>query len=274
MSYPKTMAEYRKQQEESRQTAGNTPAVSGGFSYLGTIAEYRKNEAQMRSQIQSQQIKAQTAERDRCLSASGWSQMETDMGTLFGTMDGYFQKRHRGVGNGDYKLRVTSMLQSVEKERDYFNRYAGVMGEDAQKYQNRLNEWETQLKRYRGALEGKETDEDSLALGSGLARFRTEANDYFTKASETEAGTAVANKAMQWASGAKKLLEEAAEYRQTPCMEEMADLMEVIEAICKARSFDPAALQAVKQEKAAKRGAFEKRIFLHAVAEPDELLDR
>ena len=73
---------------------------------------------------------------------------------------------------------------------------------------------------------------------------------------------------------AVELLEEAAEYRQTPCMEEMADLMEVIEAICKARSFDPAALQAVKQEKAAKRGAFEKRIFLHAVAEPDELLDR
>ena len=72
----------------------------------------------------------------------------------------------------------------------------------------------------------------------------------------------------------QKLLEEAAEYRQTPCMEEIADLMEVIEAICKARGFDPAALQAVKQEKAAKRGAFEKRIFLHAVAEPDELSDR
>lgn len=209
MSYPKTMAEYRKQQEESRQTAGNTPAVSGGFSYLGTIAEYRKNEAQMRSQIQSQQIKAQTAEREKCLSASGFDRMQTDIGALFGTMDGYFQKRHRGVGNGDYKLRVTSMLQSVEKERDYFNRYAGVMGEDAQKYQNRLNEWETQLKRYQGALEGKETDEDSLALGSGLVRFRTEANDYFTKAYETEAGTAVANKAMQWASGAKKLLADA-----------------------------------------------------------------
>ena len=61
---------------------------------------------------------------------------------------------------------------------------------------------------------------------------------------------------------------------QQPGMEEMADLMEVIEAICKARGFDPAALQAVKQEKAAKRGAFEKRIFLHTVAEPDELLDR
>lgn len=71
----------------------------------------------------------------------------------------------------------------------------------------------------------------------------------------------------------QKLLEEAAEYRQTPCMEEMADLMEVIEAICRARSFDPAALQAVRQEKAQKRGAFEKRIFLRAVAEPGEELN-
>ena len=72
----------------------------------------------------------------------------------------------------------------------------------------------------------------------------------------------------------KKCMEEWQEYLESGSLEEMADLMEVIEAICKARGFDPAALQAVKQEKAAKRGAFEKRIFLHAVAEPDELLDR
>ena len=42
----------------------------------------------------------------------------------------------------------------------------------------------------------------------------------------------------------QKLLEEAAEYRQTPCMEEMADLMEVIEAICKARSSLSASVRA------------------------------
>lgn len=204
MNYPKTFDEYIAQ--KNRQAAGNTPAASGGFSYPATFDEY------MQQKGQNRQSPMQTAEREKCLSASGFDRMQTDMGTLFGGMDGYFQSKHRiGASGSGWKERVGAMLQSVEKERDYFNRYAGVMGEDAQKYQNRLNEWETQLKRYQGALEGKETDEDSLALGSGLARFRTEANDYFTKASETEAGTAVANKAMQWASGAKKLLKDADE---------------------------------------------------------------
>ncbi len=204
MNYPKTFDEYIAQ--KNRQAAGNSPAASGGFSYPATFDEY------MQQKGQNRQSPMQTAEREKCLSASGFDRMQTDIGTLFGGMDGYFQSKHRiGASGSGWKERVGAMLQSVEKERDYFNRYAGVMGEDAQKYQNRLNEWETQLKRYRGALEGKETDEDSLALGSGLARFRTEANDYFTKASETEAGTAVANKAMQWASGAKKLLKDADE---------------------------------------------------------------
>lgn len=202
MNYPKTFDEYMAQ--KNRQAAGNSPAASGGFSYPATFDEY------MQQKGQNQLNTVQTAEREKCLSASGFKQMETDMGALFGTMDGYFQKKHRiGATGSGYAERVGAMLQSVEKERDYFNRYAGVMGEDAQKYQNRLNEWETQLKRYQSALSGNETDEDSLALGSGLARFRTEANDYFTKASESEAGTAVANKAMQWASGAKKLLKDA-----------------------------------------------------------------
>lgn len=201
MNYPKTFDEYMAQ--KNRQAAGNTPAASGGFSYPATFDEY------MQQKGQNRQNPMQTAERERCVSASGWSQMQTDMGALFGTMDGYFTQKHRGVGNEGYKLRVREMLKNVEKERDYFNRYAGVMGEDGQKYQAQINAWEKQLKRYQSALSGNETDEDSLALGSGLARFRTEANDYFTKASETEAGTAVANKAMQLASGAKKLLEDA-----------------------------------------------------------------
>lgn len=208
MKYPATFDEYMKQQNEGRKAAGNAPAASGSFSYPATFEEFVAQDGRVERERRNA---AQAAERGRCLSASGFKQMETDMGALFGTMDGYFQKRHRGVGNGDYKLRVTSMLQSVEKERDYFNRYAGVMGEDAQSYQKQLNAWEAQLKRYQKAMNGQEDDEDSLALGSGLARFRTEANDYFTKASETEAGTAVANKAMQWASGAKKLLKDADE---------------------------------------------------------------
>lgn len=202
MNYPKTFDEYIAQ--KNRRAAGNTPAASGGFSYPATFDEY------MQQKGQNQLNTVQTAEREKCLSASGFDRMQTDMGTLFGGMDGYFQSKHRiGASGSGWKERVGAMLQSVEKERDYFNRYAGVMGEDGQKYQTQINAWEKQLKRYQSALSGNETDADSLALGSGLARFRTEANDYFTKASETEAGTAVANKAMQWASGAKKLLEDA-----------------------------------------------------------------
>lgn len=204
MNYPKTFDEYIAQ--KNRQAAGNTPAASGGFSYPATFDEY------MQQKGQNRQSPMQTAEREKCLSASGFDRMQTDIGTLFGGMDGYFQSKHRiGASGSGWKERVGAMLQSVEKERDYFNRYADVMGEDAQSYQKQLNAWEAQLKRYQKAMNGQEDDEDSLALGSGLARFRTEANDYFTKASETEAGTAVANKAMQWASGAKKLLKDADE---------------------------------------------------------------
>lgn len=204
MNYPKTFDEYMAQ--KNRQAAGNTPAASGGFSYPATFDEYMQQKGQNRLNT------VQTAEREKCLSASGFDRMQTDMGTLFGTMDGYFQKKHRiGATGSGYKERVGAMLQNVEKEKDYFNRYAGVMGEDAQSYQKQLNAWETQLKRYQKAMNGQEDDEGSLALGSGLARFQTEANDYFTKASETEAGTAVSNKAMQWASGAKQLLKDADE---------------------------------------------------------------
>lgn len=204
MNYPKTFDEYMAQ--KNRQTAGNTPAVSGGFSYPATFDEY------MQQKGQNRQNPMQTAERERCLSASGWSQMQTDMGTLFGGMDGYFQSKHRiGASGSGWKERVGAMLQSVEKERDYFNRYADVMGEDAQGYQEQLNAWEMQLKRYQNAMNGQEDDEGSLALGSGIARFQTEADAYFKKAQETTAGMSEPERANQWVSGAQKLLTEAQE---------------------------------------------------------------
>lgn len=204
MNYPKTFDEYMAQ--KNRQTAGNTPAVSGGFSYPATFDEY------MQQKGQNRQNPMQTAERERCLSASGWSQMQTDMGTLFGGMDGYFQSKHRiGASGSGWKERVGTMLQSVEKERDYFNRYADVMGEDAQGYQKQLNAWEAQLKRYQKAMNGQEDDEGSLALGSGIARFQTEADAYFKKAQEATAGMSEPERANQWVSGAQTLLTEAQE---------------------------------------------------------------
>lgn len=68
----------------------------------------------------------------------------------------------------------------------------------------------------------------------------------------------------------KKLLEEANEYLNDPSYEEMADLMEVLEAIVKARRFDQEKLLNIKNAKAAARGGFEKRIFLHSVLEPGD----
>ena len=93
----------------------------------------------------------------------------------------------------------------------YFNRYADVMGEDAQSYQKQLNAWEAQLKRYQKAMSGQEDDEGSLALGSGIARFQTEADAYFKKAQETTAGMSEPERANQWVSGAQTLLTEAQE---------------------------------------------------------------
>ena len=64
-----------------------------------------------------------------------------------------------------------------------------------------------------------------------------------------------------------KLDEELAEYRQGQNIEELADLMEVIYACAKARGYTVAELEAVRAEKAAKRGGFDQKILLKTVTE-------
>lgn len=59
-----------------------------------------------------------------------------------------------------------------------------------------------------------------------------------------------------------KLEEELAEYRRDQNIEELADLLEVIRAAAVARGYTPEELEAVRAEKAEKRGGFEKRILL------------
>ena len=63
----------------------------------------------------------------------------------------------------------------------------------------------------------------------------------------------------------KKLNEECAEYQADKNIEELADMLEVMYAIAKARGWSVSELEAVRKEKAAKRGAFERRIFLERV---------
>lgn len=64
-----------------------------------------------------------------------------------------------------------------------------------------------------------------------------------------------------------KLDEELSEYHQDQNIEELADLLEVIRAAAVARGYTLEDLERVRAEKAAKRGAFEKKILLKEVNE-------
>ena len=64
-----------------------------------------------------------------------------------------------------------------------------------------------------------------------------------------------------------KLNEELAEYQQSKSLEELADLLEVMGAVLKARGYTWDDLTRVRKEKRAQRGAFDQRIFLKEVIE-------
>ncbi|EGJ47652.1 hypothetical protein HMPREF0866_00598 [Ruminococcaceae bacterium D16] len=65
----------------------------------------------------------------------------------------------------------------------------------------------------------------------------------------------------------QKLNEELAEYQESKSLEELADLLEVIQAVVKARGWTLEDLEHVRADKAAKRGGFEKKILLKEVLE-------
>ena len=64
-----------------------------------------------------------------------------------------------------------------------------------------------------------------------------------------------------------KLDEELSEYHQDQNIEELADLLELIQAATIARGYTLEELESVRAEKAKKRGGFDKKIFLIDVAE-------
>ena len=59
----------------------------------------------------------------------------------------------------------------------------------------------------------------------------------------------------------RKLNEEVAEYQADKSIEEMADVLEVLYAICEARGHSLEELEQVRKEKSDKRGAFKERIY-------------
>lgn len=64
-----------------------------------------------------------------------------------------------------------------------------------------------------------------------------------------------------------KLNEEVAEYQADKNLEEMADILEVLQAICCARGYSLDELEAMRDKKAQKRGGFSEKIFLEYVEE-------
>ena len=66
----------------------------------------------------------------------------------------------------------------------------------------------------------------------------------------------------------EKLDEELAEYQESKSMEELADLLEVVRAVARARGSSPEEVEEIRRMKAEKRGGFEKKILLEEVTEP------
>lgn len=62
-----------------------------------------------------------------------------------------------------------------------------------------------------------------------------------------------------------KLNEEVAEYQADKNLEEMADVLEVLQAICLARGYSLKELEALRAKKSDERGGFAKKIFLEVV---------
>lgn len=68
----------------------------------------------------------------------------------------------------------------------------------------------------------------------------------------------------------KKLGEEFAEYQADKNIEELADMLEVMYAIAEARGWSVSELEAVRRDKAEKRGGFKMKIYLEYVEDGNE----
>ncbi|MBI5913385.1 nucleoside triphosphate pyrophosphohydrolase [Candidatus Azambacteria bacterium] len=85
--------------------------------------------------------------------------------------------------------------------------------------------------------------------------------EYIKSKGETPV-THVADDAEYWQKLKEKLQEEVAEFLKDESAGEIADVLEVIDAICEYKKFDKKEVHEVKEKKAKERGKFSKRIIL------------
>ncbi len=72
----------------------------------------------------------------------------------------------------------------------------------------------------------------------------------------------IADDTEYWQKLKEKLQEEVKEFMEAESIEEMADILEVVEAICDFKKFDKENLEKVKNKKAEERGKFKDKIIL------------
>jgi predicted house-cleaning noncanonical NTP pyrophosphatase (MazG superfamily) len=75
----------------------------------------------------------------------------------------------------------------------------------------------------------------------------------------------VANKKEYWQALKQKLKEEVEEFLKRSNKEELADILEIIYAICDFKKIDKKELEKLRKKKAKERGGFKKRIILEEV---------
>lgn len=74
--------------------------------------------------------------------------------------------------------------------------------------------------------------------------------------------THIADEKEYWVKLKEKLGEEIQEFLKDESPEEIADVLEVLYAICDFKKISRAEIEKIRQEKAAKRGGFKDRIIL------------
>jgi predicted house-cleaning noncanonical NTP pyrophosphatase (MazG superfamily) len=74
--------------------------------------------------------------------------------------------------------------------------------------------------------------------------------------------THIADNEEYWEKLKEKLLEEIKEFSKDEVIEEMADIQEVIKAMCDYKNFSQESVETARKKKAEERGAFKDRIIL------------
>ena len=74
--------------------------------------------------------------------------------------------------------------------------------------------------------------------------------------------THIASESEYWQKLKEKLQEEVSEFLESESIEEIADILEVLEAIYEVKKFSQNEIQKVKEEKVHTRGSFKNKIIL------------